>query len=434
MNAIDLIAYKVGKHIDDPKLAIWVRDVDEDLMKAAATKMIPRDLSDEATLQQFRKAQKQKNLGLLDLFNRRDPEGTNRVNVQDRAVDLAKNLGDAFEKNDAQTAETLGVDFDSVIKHGDPVAMAKANPVLFFGSVMKGFRESSVAFHGGVRQARTARGAEEGLSGAVEGFCGGLADAGDAGEGGGDGGEGSIGREDGGRAVRRDPGSNGDAVDLFGDDERVSDNRHPGRADQVECASADDRDEKDRCTRPATDCHNLQNLTLRLVEAKLGNSVKRSVFPPTEEELKADVNAKGTPKGKAKGMVLTRKLSDIGTKGLIGSFQGNVFDEGGKPTGKVFFTGDGNGQDSHSWLVVTMVDKKDGKTKEMAFDPVLGTKGAEVERAIDEQSITWANGDKTVAKTPGGFYLVREDKDCGPNSDRSDVVLHNHKTAPKDLG
>lgn len=105
--------------------------------------------------------------------------------------------------------------------------------------------------------------------------------------------------------------------------------------------------------KPATQCHNLLE-TLKTVLLALPG-------------LSLDITSQDIA-----GVTLTRPLADL-PPGLIDkSFGGNVYDEAGKLTGQICFTGD-NGTKSHTWSVVN------GKP----YDPVMGTKGDEVRAAVD---------------------------------------------------
>jgi hypothetical protein len=97
-------------------------------------------------------------------------------------------------------------------------------------------------------------------------------------------------------------------------------------------------------------------------------------------------------------MLMTKALSEIPGRGVLDrSFTGNVFDEQGKPTGKILFSGD-NGINSHTWLLV------DG----VPFDPVLGTKGDDVAGAVAE-TFDWVIP-KRLAKGKKGSYAVQDEK------------------------
>jgi uncharacterized protein DUF4157 len=131
-------------------------------------------------------------------------------------------------------------------------------------------------------------------------------------------------------------------------------------------------------SKPATQCHNLlktlENVMLAVPGLKL-NIVSEDVA----------------------GVTLTRALKDL-PQGLIDkSFKGNVFDEAGRPTGQVCFTGN-EGTQSHTWSVIN------GK----AYDPVMGTKGDEVKGAVDGE-FEPAPGRKGVFREKGGVrFLVAE--------------------------
>jgi hypothetical protein len=126
---------------------------------------------------------------------------------------------------------------------------------------------------------------------------------------------------------------------------------------------------------PATQCHNLVAVMTRTVKAVLGDDVKITT-------------------GFIKGMALTKKLSTLPGGLLPKTFKGNVVDDEGKPTGQVLFTGNEFGEQSHTWPII------DGE----AFDPVLGTKGAAVAAAVDNE-FTWIVPN-TTGKGKGGWFFV----------------------------
>jgi len=128
---------------------------------------------------------------------------------------------------------------------------------------------------------------------------------------------------------------------------------------------------------PATQCHSLLELTETLMGACPG--VKPKIT-----------------QGECKDMALTTKLSTIPGTGLLDkSFGGNVFDDNGASLDQVLFTGEG-GMKSHTWIVV------DG----VAYDPVLGTRGADVQAAVAAE-FKWKIDDR-FAVVGGGFYIVKE--------------------------
>jgi hypothetical protein len=129
---------------------------------------------------------------------------------------------------------------------------------------------------------------------------------------------------------------------------------------------------------PSTQCHSLLELTKTLMGAYPG------VKPKIEQ-------------GDCKYMALTKKLSAIPGTGLLDkSFGGNVFDDNGASLDQVLFTGDEQGEKSHTWIIVD----------DVAYDPVLGTHGDEVKKAVAAE-LRWKIADR-FAEVPGGLYIVKE--------------------------
>lgn len=127
--------------------------------------------------------------------------------------------------------------------------------------------------------------------------------------------------------------------------------------------------------KPATQCHNLLAVLKHSIQAVLGDKVTI-----TSEDIA--------------GMLLTKPLSGMPGGLLPNSFGGNVVDDNGKHTGQVLFTGNEQGKQSHTWLVI------DG----VPFDPVLGTKGDEVANSVANEFSWMAKG--VVAKGRGGWYIL----------------------------
>lgn len=134
---------------------------------------------------------------------------------------------------------------------------------------------------------------------------------------------------------------------------------------------------------PATQCSMLTNTLQRMLGFSPG------MKPPPS------ITQKETPKMAMTVPLASLKRDDKAMKGLLDkSFPGNVFDEAGAPTGRVMFTGS-DGMKAHTWLVVNGV----------AYDSVLGTKGAEVEKAVAEE-FRWIKPD-AFAKGNKGSFLVQ---------------------------
>ena len=129
---------------------------------------------------------------------------------------------------------------------------------------------------------------------------------------------------------------------------------------------------------PATQCHMLLHLTEQMMDLCPGLTKKPKIT-----------------QGTINNILLTKPLASIPGKGLLDkTFGGNVFDEKGKSTDQILFTGD-SGKNSHTWVVIDGVE----------YDPVLGTRGNEVAESIGEQ-FDWLKEDR-VAKSSGGNYIIK---------------------------
>jgi hypothetical protein len=96
--------------------------------------------------------------------------------------------------------------------------------------------------------------------------------------------------------------------------------------------------------------------------------------------------------------VLTVALSTLDGGLVPPTFTGNVFSSAGKLTGTIFFSGDRKKiSKSHSWLEINGV----------AYDPVLGTIGADVVAAIDGR-FEFLDDEDHATEIGGNRKLVRE--------------------------
>lgn len=75
--------------------------------------------------------------------------------------------------------------------------------------------------------------------------------------------------------------------------------------------------------------------------------------------------------GQIRDPLLTNRLSTLPGGLIAKTFRGNVFDDAGKRTGQIFFSG-GAGTDAHTWAVVG------GR----AYDPLFGTTGSAVANSV----------------------------------------------------
>jgi hypothetical protein len=75
--------------------------------------------------------------------------------------------------------------------------------------------------------------------------------------------------------------------------------------------------------------------------------------------------------GQIREPLLTNRLSTLPGGLIAKTFRGNVFDDAGKRTGQIFFSG-GAGTDAHTWAIVG------GR----AYDPLFGTTGTAVANSV----------------------------------------------------
>jgi hypothetical protein len=131
--------------------------------------------------------------------------------------------------------------------------------------------------------------------------------------------------------------------------------------------------------KPSTQCHNLVDVLKLSVRGILGDDVKIT-------------------SGEVKHMALTKSLKGLRGGLLPKTFPGNVIKEDDTlPNGQVLFTGNDEGLQSHTWPIIN------GK----AYDPVLGTEGDEVEKAVDNEFKWIVQG--SMAKGSRGWYILRLD-------------------------
>lgn len=129
---------------------------------------------------------------------------------------------------------------------------------------------------------------------------------------------------------------------------------------------------------PATQCHQLLHLVEDMMNICPGLAKKPKVTQGTVDNI-----------------LLTAPLGSIPGKGLLDKgFGGNVFKEDGSSCDQILFTGD-SGMNSHTWLVIDGVE----------YDPVLGTKGAQVAASIGEK-FDWLTLDR-VAEGSSGNYIIK---------------------------
>ena len=147
------------------------------------------------------------------------------------------------------------------------------------------------------------------------------------------------------------------------------------RKEQVEKLASEGYEEPDK---PATQCHNLKGIVKQIIALSLGNKVL------IEEDH-------------IQNMLLTKPLSSVPGGLLPKTFGGNVCNDNGDLTGQVMFTGVG-GKQSHTWLRIDGVD----------YDPVLGTKGAQVANSKEDE-FQWVVPE-VVGKGTKGDYIIKDPK------------------------
>jgi hypothetical protein len=96
--------------------------------------------------------------------------------------------------------------------------------------------------------------------------------------------------------------------------------------------------------------------------------------------------------------VLTEPLNTL-PGGLISKdYSGNVFDQAGKSTGQIFFSGNrAKISQSHSWVIINGI----------AYDPVLGTRGDDVADAIGGR-FEFNDGEEVATEIGGNRVLTRD--------------------------
>jgi hypothetical protein len=407
---IDLVAYKLGKHLENTdKRPFWQEKVPPDIMKAAVAKIVPDDLSTPTGAKAFEKALKDGKTADVALLFARDPVRaeqflfdqattlTGKENAGNRAMCMiaAASCGIdvvAFNKRVLKGALAAGND-DAATEFGkllsglgedEIVDIATSNPALFFSKTLQGFKDRGSEFITMLGK-KSLRDKLSVLNpGAWATFVAGtpmlaalvtveqqVVD------------DGLVGSSAIMNAVFDavlDPTKmqitySATAVDsnhsiMVGFTDTTTGMREAQKKQGILEVFPD---------LPATDCHH----SLYIMEQMM------KLYPGFTPEIH-NVNA---PE-----MLMTEPLGTIPGRGTLDrGFPGNVFLENGTPTGRVLFTGDDNGKNSHTWLSV------DGEM----FDPVMGTKGDDVAGAIGYQP-TWIIYKRLANCNEDNLYAVMD--------------------------
>jgi hypothetical protein len=378
-----LVAYKVKKHFDnDDKRPAWLENVPQKVRDAAVKLIVPGDINDPVTRRAYDKAVAQDNFKVIALLKERDRNG---VDALEDARALAKKKSEVVDKlktGNEKDAKDLGAFTLSWLPPDDVAEIAEANPKLFFETVLPSFKDNAqfvkylanetlreklkkvdpaawkkfetdtpmLATLAKAEQKVKEKGLTDTASIMEEVFAAVL--------------DPSV-MPLGYAATALDPNN----TILSGPTEKSATFRKE-QAEQKEEGGDIMPDT------PATDCHHLLYITEDMMK----------MFPGIK---KPQIVNQSCPK-----MLMTRPLSKIPGRGLLDrSFTGNVYDESRKATGMVLFTGD-NGINSHTWLLVDTVP----------FDPVLGTKGDDVEGAVQEK-FDWVIPQRLAKGEKGSFAI-----------------------------
>jgi hypothetical protein len=385
----DLVAYKLAKHVDtDQKRIAWLNKIPPEAQKAAIAKLVPGDISDPMTRRAFDKAVASGNKNMLALIRARDPVGVGALEQQRFLAEAKQKVADALKGTDDKAAMEQGELQLSVLPPDEIVEIASANPKRFFSTMLVGLKNNAKfveilknpdlrkklkalnpgewkKFEDGTPMLATLAKAEAEVArkkltdstAIMEEVFASVLD--------------TTTMPLGYAATPLDPNN----TILSGPTEKSA----TYRAEQKKLKEKQGDLTPDL---PSTDCHHLLYITQGMME----------MFPGKKPKI---VNQS------CPNMLMTKPLSTIPGRGILDrSFTGNVFDEQGKPTGMILFSGD-NGINSHTWLLV------DG----VPFDPVLGVKGNDVAGAVAE-TFDWLIPQR-LAKGKNGSYAV-QDKSLKP--------------------
>ena len=414
-----LVAYKIDKHIEsNDKLLSWLSKVPDTVRQAALEKLVPNDMSDTKTQAAMGKALEKGDEGRIAVLTKRDPRGTttyllDRIGTETDGGKRKALLARLPAGDPAIGSEIL----DKLTEIGDPgmtdsavayvvalandkaalLAAAKRNPAYFAAEVLPKLKANN-AFMTVMQdpdlRAQLQQDAPDEWDDLVEstpmlkvvrnvdarirkdnledeplGIAGAVFDA--------------VCTNDGIELGYYTNRNDDDRTILTGGTDRDKEARENKRK-LVEAQG------KTMPDKPATQCHDLLKVLRTLMEC-----YPDARFTITSEHIK--------------GMLLTVPLNQIKSDGLAKkTFTGNVFDDGGTATNQILFTGNEQGQQSHTWLVIN------GE----AFDPVLGTRGDAVLQAKANE-FTWREVD-VLAAGEGGWWIVKgngtpqaEDNDMG---------------------
>jgi hypothetical protein len=437
---VDLIAYKYAKHFEEgsEKRPLWVQQVPKEALTKALAKVVPNDMSDRLTQAALERAVNGKGTqtNTSAIIFERDPEGTSRYaldkwqkakalgdnDLATKWADVMPSLPEAAPAKMKAVAETgnpgAAVAFaeqlslvtkaegdppKQVFDHDEILEIARKNPAFFVSDMLPVLKARNqfidIATDPALRALLAERAPDEWAELVTETPALALLD--------------SVEKAIKKKKLKTNADRVGEMFDAIVNNRgiplayaasTVDNNRviltggtqadHDFRAKQRETEA--EENEKRGITEssfpdvPATQCHMLLHLTEQMVDRCPGLTKKPKIT-----------------QGTVNNILLTAALSGIPGKGLLDKkFGGNVFDERGKSTDQILFTGDG-GINSHTWLVI------DG----VPYDPVLGTKGLEVAASIGE-TFDWNIVDRVAEGNKGSFIIKGAPKTPKPKSNK----------------
>jgi hypothetical protein len=384
----DLVAYKLAKHVDNQeRWPAWLEKIPPDARAAAVARIVPGDIKDPLTRKAFDKARASDNTRMLKLIRERDPGGVGELEKQLTREDAKRRIEDALKGGDDKAAATQA-DYLSLLSPDETVEVARTNPKRFFSTVLVGLKDTAkfVELFRNEDLRKKLKALDPGEWKKFEASTPMLATLAKA--------EADVAQKgvtQSAAVMEQVFSAILDATTMpLGYAATPLDATNTILAGPTEKSKVFREEQKKMKEKqgdltpdlPSTDCHHLLYIAQGMME----------MFPGHKPKI---VNQS------CPNMLMTKPLSTIPGRGVLDrSFTGNVFDEKGKATGMILFSGD-NGINSHTWLLV------DG----VPFDPVLGTKGDDVAGAVAE-TFDWVIPNR-LAKGKLGSYAV-QDKNLKP--------------------
>ena len=140
---VDLVAYKLAKHVDDGKWKAWLGDIPADARKKVVAKLVPGDITDHATRKVYDKAVADQNYNVIRLISERDPEGVNKLGEMAAYEDKKKQITDALGKGDDKSAKNCGELYLAWFSDDDIMEAAAIDTKRFFATALTGFKDNA---------------------------------------------------------------------------------------------------------------------------------------------------------------------------------------------------------------------------------------------------------------------------------------------------